>query len=293
LNETEPRPAVTLLTSPQLARLTRLLSTLGLASVNHAGRHVLKWATRDTIRVWSDGLVLQGSMENLRTLSQISRGTFEPFEVELFKQAVRPGMTVVDVGANIGYYTLLAARLAGPSGTVYAFEPDPRTFTTLDANVRGNGLSNVFLIAKAASDRSDIRELHMSRTAQYSGLYSYAEMDSVVATTPVETVAIDDVLQDDTVDVIKMDVEGEEAAALRGLSHALAASSDPRLFLEFNPVTLAAAGVSAESFLGQLRTTFRNVLVIDERQRRLVPIGSERLTKRVNLYLRGYVGGRE
>jgi FkbM family methyltransferase len=282
---------VSALTSPQLARVSRTLNRLGLAPLNHFARAVLKEVVRDTIKVEANGLVLQGPMDSWRVLGQIASGTLEPFEVDLFERAIRPGMTVLDVGANSGYYTLLAARLVGASGKVFAFEPDPRTVESLRANVRANGLNNVRVVPRAASDRAGPRAFHLSRTAAHSGLHRSTTMDAVSATTSVDSVAADDALQGETMDVIKIDVEGVEPAVLRGLSRTLGANPDVRLFLEFNPATLEAAGVSADSFLLELRAKFRNVLVIDERGRRLVPLGSNRLTESVNLYIRGYEGG--
>ncbi|HEX9841452.1 MAG TPA: FkbM family methyltransferase, partial [bacterium] len=68
---------------------------------------------------------------------------WEPCETEAFRAALRPGRAVLDVGANVGHYTLVAARAVGPRGHVWAFEPAPRPFAALTANVRLNGLRNV------------------------------------------------------------------------------------------------------------------------------------------------------
>lgn len=276
-----------LLTSRQLASLTRVLNRLGLARLNRVGREMFKRATADALRIESNGFVIQGSMDSWNTLSQIAGGTFEPFEVDLFRRAVGPGMTVLDIGANIGYYTLLAGKLVGPTGKVYAFEPDPRVVVHLRANVRANGLSNVAVIAKAASDRSDQRDLHLSRTASYSGLYAHAAMGPIVGTASVETVAVDDLLLHEAVDVVKVDVEGEESAVLRGMARALA-RSNPHLFLEFNPITLTAAGAQPDAFLRELCATFGSIEVIDERRRQLSALGPSAPETRVNLYCHGH-----
>src|SRR5437867_3185244 len=73
-------------------------------------------------------------------------GVFEPFETQLVQQMVRPGDVVLDVGANIGYYTLIFAELVGEQGHVYAFEPDPRNFAFLAKNVHSNRYRNVTLV---------------------------------------------------------------------------------------------------------------------------------------------------
>lgn len=73
----------------------------------------------------------------------ITRGIYEPRETNLFKKIVRHGMTVIDLGANIGYYTLIASKLVGESGKVYAFEPEPDNFNILVKNININNLKNV------------------------------------------------------------------------------------------------------------------------------------------------------
>ena len=87
------------------------------------------------------------------TPSLIHAGCFEPFQTELVVNEVRPGDVAIDLGAHIGYYTLLLARLVGPTGRVLAFEPDPDNFALLSRNVEMNGYANVELFNAAASDR--------------------------------------------------------------------------------------------------------------------------------------------
>src|SRR5215210_3622928 len=120
---------------PTFSRLARFLNAVGLARVNHAAKAVIRRATGDSITVKVDGLAIEGPMASRRVLSQIKAGTLEPFEAALFVNAIRPGMTVLDIGANIGYYTLLAARKVGPAGNVFAFEADPRTASSLQRNL--------------------------------------------------------------------------------------------------------------------------------------------------------------
>src|SRR5262245_2134996 len=78
---------------------------------------------------------------------------YEPEETAFIEAALAPGMTFLDLGANVGYFTCLAARKVGPAGRVWAFEPDPRNFRLLVRSVKANGLSNVTAVRAAASDR--------------------------------------------------------------------------------------------------------------------------------------------
>ncbi|MGH8164650.1 MAG: FkbM family methyltransferase, partial [Rhodanobacteraceae bacterium] len=88
--------------------------------------------------------------------------SYEPFETSLLTSELRPGMTVVDVGANIGYYTLLFSKLAGDKGRVYAFEPEPQNFALLERNLTRNHRANVTIFNEAASDQSGHSFLYLS-----------------------------------------------------------------------------------------------------------------------------------
>ena len=79
----------------------------------------------------------------------LSSGTYEPEETRLFRSKCRPGDTVIDVGANVGWYTVIASKLVGKKGRVIAFEPEPVNFAILKKNVLANGCENVILELKA------------------------------------------------------------------------------------------------------------------------------------------------
>ncbi len=266
------------------ARLARALNRAGLGAVNRAAKRLLRRVSRGgKLRVRDGDLVFEGPVESWRVLSQIASGGLEPYESELFLSCLAPGMTVLDVGANIGYYTVHAARAVGPGGRVHAFEPDPRTAQSLRANVRLNALENVTVHELAVSEGPGSRELILSGTASHSGLSRTMDEKSIVGAAPVEAVALDDVLDGASVDVMKMDVEGEEPFVLRGMQRTLERSPRLRLFLEFSPASLEAAGSSATELLETLQSLFDEVEIIDEAGRRLVEATETRLTERRNL----------
>src|SRR5437879_3751525 len=109
------------------SEIARLLNASGLSSINRAARSLIRLLTGNRLRIEVDGLILEGPVEASRILSQLKAGSFEPFEIELFAKSLAPGKKVVDVGANIGYYALIASRVVGSDGVVYAFEPDARS----------------------------------------------------------------------------------------------------------------------------------------------------------------------
>jgi FkbM family methyltransferase len=244
-----------------------LLNRLGLSSVNQFGKRVLRIVTRDKLRIEVDGLVIQGPVAASRILTQIATGSYEVFEVGLFKESLATGMVVVDVGANVGYYTLIAARIVGEQGRVFGFEPDPRTLAALRANVAANRLRNVTVIGKAASDREGECEMYLDSSANRSSLYRSASLDRVMRRDLIETTTVDNVLGGLAADVVKMDIEGAEPAALRGMRRSL--KPETVLFLEFAPPVLASAGTDADEFRRLLLDEFASVEMISGR--RLVP----------------------
>ena len=180
-------------------------------------------------------------------------GVIEPFETELVINEVRPGDTVIDLGAHIGYYTLLLARLVGPSGRVIAFEPDPANFELLQRNVEGNGYRNVTLCPLAVSDRCGRAQLY--RSADNAGDHRLHASPEARASVLVETVSLDHFFRDyaGRVDLVKMDVQGSEGAALEGMRGLLSRLPRLKLLTEFWPAGLARAGWSAARYLGQLQ----------------------------------------
>jgi FkbM family methyltransferase len=136
-------------------------------------------------------------------------GNYERRHATVLNSVAKPGMTVFDVGANVGYFTLLFSRAVGPQGHVYAFEPNPDNLARLHSHLALNACTNVTVIAAAASDRDgeagfdgDGCEGHLSNTG-------------VLA---VRTIRLDDF---PTPDLIKMDIEGGEALAVPGAQRIL------------------------------------------------------------------------
>lgn len=172
-----------------------------------------------------------------RTDETVSRmlmsGSYEPTETRIMKEIVKPGMTVVDIGAHIGYYTLQFARAVGSVGMVYAFEPAPKTFALLQRNLRENNLDGVVkLFNVALSDHEGVAELFINEYNKGNNrLYQSGNMRSV----PIRLKRLDDVIPANVrVDFIKMDIEGAEVLALRGM-HTLLKRDKPTIIMEYWP----------------------------------------------------------
>jgi FkbM family methyltransferase len=193
---------------------------------------------------------------------------YESYTSQLFKDAVKPGATVLDIGANIGYFTLAAARRAGADGKVYAFEPGPDNFRLLVRNIELNEFANVTAIPKAVGNESKTVTLTLAEDSDQHSLFA-PPMVASTGTIPVECVALDDFLQGLAPDVIKLDVEGNELPALDGMRKTLAKSKSLVMFVELNPVCLRQAGAQAEDLIFRLRDLDFELHVINEESRSL------------------------
>jgi FkbM family methyltransferase len=179
------------------------------------------------------------------------RGVHERAGTELVKELVKPGWTVLDIGAHIGYYTVLCARAVGEMGKVYAFEPSSKSAGLLTENVRLNKLDNVVIVKKAVGDASGPTSLYLAGDSGDHRVFDSRDGRAIVST---ESTRLDDIkaLREQTVQFIKMDVQGSEASVLRGARELLERSSDVVIMTEFWPYGLALAGSDPASFLREL-----------------------------------------
>lgn len=194
------------------------------------------------------------------------RGNMEPGLTRHFRAVVREGMTVVDAGANLGLYTLHAARLVGTTGRVHSIEPAPRTWELLRGNIQVNGLLEcgiVQLHKVAVSNYSGEALLAMySGTSGHNTLFPEEPPDSMV---PVPVMTLDTLLQKEPhVDVVKIDVEGAEALVFEGMTQLLARSPNVCVLMEFSPGQLARAGTEPAGFLKSLSNAGWEIALIDD-----------------------------
>ena len=230
----------------------------------------------------SDTAVIQGHRMCLGANDDLNLsvdGQFTPQETAAFQREVHEGGTVVDVGANIGYFTLLFARLVGPHGRVFAFEPEPTNFDLLRMNVELNGYSNVTLIPKAVSGISGTARLYL---AEHKGDGRIFDSHDGRESIPVDTVRLDDFFHDfqGRIDLIKIDIQGAEPAALRGMTKLIEKHPRARIILEFWPIGLKLFGEDPEGFLRSLEHLGFSLWNLDEQYGRTVPTTTSELVDR-------------
>lgn len=189
---------------------------------------------------------------------------FERGVTELFEQALKKGMTVVDGGANVGYYTLLAARSVGASGRVYAFEPQSDNYALLVRNVELNGYTNVVPVKKALGARTETAALYLRDSGTHS---LYATAPASVPSESVDVVTLDEFLEGKgwpDVDLVKLDLQGSEPAAIDGMLRLIERSPNLRVVLQLERGLLARAGADASAFLQRLQSLGFDVAVLDD-----------------------------
>jgi len=241
------------------------------------------------LKVYLDGHVIYGCFRHRSFLYHLSKENYEPFTTELFKRQLRPGMTVVDCGAHIGYYTLLAAKLVGTNGKVFSFEPDPYNFLCLIFNICRNKYQNVTAIQKAVADRIGNTILYQSSGTIGSSLGESKEKGNFLKGTSIKKVSIqsitlDSELEDLPIDVIKLDIEGAESLALQGMTKILQVNRSLTLLVEINPSALHSLGTSPEALIKMLKSYSFNVYFINELNKELLPIAGENFTQKGMLY---------
>lgn len=270
----------------KLDKVAGVCRRLGLPNLPPVGKRILKTFIPDHLSVNVDGFAVNASIEHRSYLDALRKGEVENFMTRLFSSVIRPGMTVLDVGAFVGWYALLAARQVGPLGKVYAFEADPRNYQLLVENLWRNKLDErVVPVPKAVSNDAGTKSffLHGGDQSRSSLIATDARAEQIV----VETIVLDEFFGTGLKpDIIKMDIEGGEIHALNGMDRLLApVDRDVKMFVECNPGSLRLAGGSGSALVARLRELGFNLFIIDESKRGLAPLDSRiENAKYVNLY---------
>jgi FkbM family methyltransferase len=206
----------------------------------------------------------------------VLRGVWEPNVTRVFLRLLRPGMRVVEVGANVGYYTILAASCVGPTGSVIAFEANPAIAERLRRAVVVNGYQWwTQVVGSAVTDRDGQATLHVLARHQGSSSLARQRPDvlegwgEVPHPLTVSATTLDAFLGPDPspVDLLKIDAEGWEPAIFDGMHGLLARSPHLRAVIEFTPALVANAGRDARAFLDTLAGLGFRIEAIDARGR--------------------------
>ncbi len=173
---------------------------------------------------------------------------FETSTSTILKRELHEGQVVLDIGANVGYYTCVLAQHVGSAGKVFAFEPGRNNLRMLRKTVKANGCTNVMVVDKAVSDTSGSADF-FEHGAQSS--IDHKQLSHLQAKDQVETITLDEYFSpDQRIDFIKLDIEGSEGKALRGMKRIL--SGNVTLIFEYFPGLLQKAGEDPRTLLQYL-----------------------------------------
>jgi FkbM family methyltransferase len=247
-------PASRFRAAGSLERLADRLQRLPLGS----GRSWLRRLYRTALMIRSGGRGLRSELPDGQVIYVSPEHRYLSWnrtEYDAFRDAVQPGAVALDIGANVGAYTLPLAKWVQPSGTVYAFEPAPSAYDGLMRHLAMNNLAaNVTAVQAAMSDISSQSGFIIGNTAG-EGRLAVAS-DSTAPTVYVPVTTIDDFCAREriTPDFIKIDVEGHETAVLRGARDTLRRSRGrAAVFVEVHPRIWPAIGTSRTELEDELR----------------------------------------
>lgn len=218
-------------------------------------------------------LHLHGARDQVISRRIREDGIWEPYETRLVLSLLRPGDVFVDAGANIGYFSVLAAAAVGPAGAVYAFEPDPDNCRLLRDNVLLNGVQQVVHVVEAAlADRDGDAPLYLSE----DNLGDH-QLFTDGAPRPAVRVALVDggsylAGRIGRLDLLKVDTQGAEFLVLSGLMPLLRQlPAPPRILIELTPYSLRAAGASGRGLVELLASLGQPLHIVDHIEHRLAP----------------------
>lgn len=199
-------------------------------------------------------------------------GIWEPYESELLLQMLAPGQVFVDVGANIGYFSLLAAHCVGDAGAVYAFEPDQRNHELLLRSARANGYEHIIHAERAGlSEQAGEATLYLSE--DNLGDHQIFATGQERASAPIRLLEGGRFLAPrvQRLDLVKIDTQGSEFGVVKGLMPLLQdLAQPPRIIIELTPLSLRQCGSSGRALIALLAELRQAMWIIDHVEHRLV-----------------------
>ena len=239
-------------------------STFGKNCARFFIRHV-KFPRDIKIRLGKD-MVYVNTWDRFVAVLLSKYSLLENIESKILDNIIKEGMTVLDIGANIGLYTLKLARLVGPTGKVWAFEPDQNNYSLLTKNVNANKYHNVSIVKKAIADKTGVAQLFISEENKGDHrIFSEEERVSI----PIETITLDSLFPNEKIDFIKIDIQGAEYLALMGMSEIIRKNKNLIILSEFAPNLLKNSGFSGQQLLNKIADFGFRLRYVNDRTRQI------------------------
>lgn len=239
-------------------------------------RHIFRrrLENRDFLMEVEPGILVPAEMNDYMVYWTFVEGFAQASYVRFSRMLIRPGDTVLDVGANIGLWVMGAARLAGPEGRIHAFEPVVENFERLTSNLALNNINWVRCHPLALSDKNGSAVFY-GASNNNSGMGSLAQHEGVDRPMDVELMRLDDFCEKqgiERVDFMKVDVEGAEILVFRGASRLLAAPEAPIIMFESADVTSVNFGASTKDIKTLLHEYGYNIFRFDGKRLEVISL---------------------
>ena len=217
-------------------------------------------------------------LENDKYIGQrIALEKYEPYETQLILRQANKGDVIVDVGANIGYYTVLLADKVGKRGNVYAFEPDKTNFEILVKNIKANKLENVVAVNAAVGSKNETKTLYVSKdNLGDHKLFNDQFLKSNVQKTKI--IKLDDFVKDIKINLLKIDTQGWEPEVISGAKKIIE-TDKPTIFLEYSPASYKVAKLDGKGMMKLLKSVYLKIWWIDEWMYIYKNLGQEKIDR--------------
>jgi FkbM family methyltransferase len=238
--------------------------------------------------------LIDGSKFNYPLKSTIGRilfaGNFEKAEIQYIIESLNPGDTFLDIGANGGIFTVIAANKVGVKGHVYAFEPGLRELEILRRNIEINNLKNVTVIESAVGDATGKTRFAISQDGAMNSLAENSHPGQKIESwQEVQITTLDDFLKSaeiNRVDFIKIDVEGAEKLVIEGATNLLCSQDKLTILFEASDYNSLAFGYSTKDLITKIQSKGFQVKYFSEQHKwEEVSLENERLGKEVYNFL--------
>lgn len=221
-----------------------------------------------------------------------STGDYEAYETSIILNNIEKGDTVVDIGANIGFHTILFANKVGSKGKVFAFEPDPVSYEILLKNIKANNFKNVIASSLAISNKKAVLNLYKSKD-NYGDNRVYSS-DISGTNLKIKADSLDNFFKDfitrgDKISLLKIDTQGFEPFVISGAKQ-LIEKNKPTLIFEYWPYGYLHSKSNGTEMLNDLKKIYKDIYLIDENNQKTVKADITFINnycKQLNGYLHG------
>jgi len=207
---------------------------------------------------------------------------YEETETNLVRKEIKKGDVVLDIGANIGYYTLIFADLVGKEGQVYAFEPDSINYEILVKNIEVNGFKNITPVNKAVTNKLGKIPFYINK--RNTGDNRIMDFENSAKKIEVEAVSLDDYFSEyrGKIDFIKMDIQGSEGLALEGMKKLIEKNKNIKVISEFWPGEMTKYKINHRDFLNFFESNNFKFYEISEEKKSVIEVKTKVLLEKLN-----------